>query len=435
MVFYKKFAGLEPPVFDTHTNAFVSPNVFVPLKQDTVSNVKPIVAVGDSVKEGQILARDVNGMCNIHSPISGIIDKCVLIPLCNGKKDTAFSIKLGGSFEYLGKNLKKQTWDFLSPDQLIRLIAEKGVVNTFRKAIPLSAQLLEMKNSGENRNIILRLYDFDPTSYTDSYVVKKFLPEIVEGIATVAKVLEPAAIYCLYDKNSSLSELAMAMQGMYSTIPFRFIPVDITKYPCGEERNIIRIIKAFTKDKLPCDVTRKDLFLDSVTSYAVYNAIILDVPLMTRFVSVTGDALKEQKIFNVRIGTPIYKLVEECGGFIEKPKHIVANGLIAGTMINSLSVPVTKDLKSITILSSRASQKHSTAPCVRCGKCRSVCPEKLQPDVLYNRFINHMLIPNGELLSTLLCSECRLCNVVCPAQLPLFQSIEEIKKTAEKQYE
>ena len=428
MISIKKIANYVAPPFESYVNTFLSHQFTVALSQDDFSEVTPLVSVGDSVKEGQVIARDIDSNCNIHSPVPGIIKDFVESPLPNGKNGKCILIQMEGEFSYLGKIQKKLKWNFLTAEQLIRCIAEKGIINTFSKPVPLAKQL---RDKYEGRNIILRLYDYDPTCYTDTYISKKYLSQILEGISILASVFSPGAIYCLYDKALLLKDVGKDVNTIYSQNLLNFIPVNTTQYPCGGLGEIRQLIKKNMKRQIPYPITKNDLLLDCVTMLSIYEAVVLDEPLMSRFITVSGDALKESKIMKTKIGTPIYKLIEECGGLVETPGKIIINGTICGNAISDMHVPITKYVKSVTFLSEKVFADRRIFPCIHCGNCYRICPVNIKPNLIYEAYMKNPEISSYISEMASICTDCRLCNMNCPSRLPLYQAVEQVKRIGE----
>lgn len=53
--------------------------------------------------------------------------------------------------------------------------------------------------------------------------------------------------------------------------------------------------------------------IDTVVS--IYNAVCETTPLIRRIITVTGDAIREPRNFEVRLGTNYQELIEAAGGF------------------------------------------------------------------------------------------------------------------------
>ena len=65
--------------------------------------------------------------------------------------------------------------------------------------------------------------------------------------------------------------------------------------------------------------------------------------------------------------------------------------------------------------------------CLRCGKCVSVCPMRLQPLYMY-RFTNANRVDELQRLNILDCIECGSCAFTCPGKLPLVERFRKGKQ-------
>ena len=88
-----------------------------------------------------------------------------------------------------------------------------------------------------------------------------------------------------------------------------------TKYPQGGERTLISAAtgRKIYSAKLPADA---GCIVDNIaTVIAIYRAVCKQTPLITRVMTLTGDAFKTPVNVNVRLGISHAELVEEGGGF------------------------------------------------------------------------------------------------------------------------
>lgn len=69
-------------------------------------------------------------------------------------------------------------------------------------------------------------------------------------------------------------------------------------------------------------------------------------------------------------------------------------------------------------------------PCIRCGDCASVCPERLDPQRLLLRLRDGRL---GEAANegALDCTLCGRCEAACPSRIPLVQRYREARQAIE----
>jgi electron transport complex protein RnfC len=132
-------------------------------------------------------------------------------------------------------------------------------------------------------------------------------------------------------------------------------------------------------------------------------------------------------LLRVRIGTTIRSLMEQCGGCDRALGKIIVNGVVTGDCVESLDTIITKDVKSVSFVPKSELSDQERNPCIRCGKCRSICPEGIFPDLIYRHCNGGKKIGREMLSTTALCSGCCLCNSVCPSRLPLCQTIDNLR--------
>jgi electron transport complex protein RnfC len=162
------------------------------------------------------------------------------------------------------------------------------------------------------------------------------------------------------------------------------------------------------------------------TCAAIYRAVRLGVPLTQRIVTISGEAIAEPQNFIVRIGTPFHDLIEVAGGLNDKTERVISGGPMMGFAQKDLSVPVIKATNSILCLLKDRNGAAENPVCLRCGKCVSVCPMRLQPLYLY-RFVNAGRLDELERLHLLDCIECGSCAFTCPGKLPLVETYRKGK--------
>ena len=105
-------------------NAFLPKTVTIPLVQEKNVVCKPVIKIGEEVKEGQIIASSETSV--IHSPVPGTVTDLCSVNCPDGKIEKALVIKMHGSFSYLGKKPAQEEWQSLSPATLERKLEDKG---------------------------------------------------------------------------------------------------------------------------------------------------------------------------------------------------------------------------------------------------------------------------------------------------------------------
>lgn len=415
--------------YKTSQKAFLPKIVNIPLAQESESCYKSIVKTGDIVKEGQVIAQsEIAKGCtsSLHSSVPG---KVLATEACfspNGRQEFAIKIQFGGALSYLGKLHNEKDLSQFSSKDISRSLIQSGVINTFKTSIPenLGLQIDNLNEDKKQHNLVVRLFDEDPYRVTDSLVAKFYFNEIVKGARFVAKAINAKGIVFAIDQKSENKEWSKNPE--YKDIyP---LEMKIQRYPCGTPREIV---SAFTRGPLSkiCnfELSKTDLFTDSSTMYEVYKAVVLGIPCVDRLVHFSGNCLNASCMLEVKLGTNLRDIIPQIGGFVKDPAHIIINGMLCGTSVKSLDIPVTKYVKSVEFLSKKKNSDEQIYSCVNCGNCRFACPVKLSPDILYNHTVNFKLLKETYAASALACIECGLCNTVCPARLPLCQTIKVLK--------
>ena len=169
-----------------------------------------------------------------------------------------------------------------------------------------------------------------------------------------------------------------------------------TKYPQGGEKQLVYAILGLEVPQggLPLDV---GVVVNNVgTAVWVADAIKCGMPLIERVITVTGSCIKEPQNLLVRIGTPLSRVIDACGGFTCAPGKVILGGPMMGISISSLDLPVTKGTSGILVLSKAEVRQWEQSPCIRCGKCVDVCPMKLSP-VEISHFIENAQLEKADL--------------------------------------
>lgn len=410
----------KPSKYDSTLNAFIPAEVIVSLVQDNGKAAVCTVKEGDVVTEGQVIAAGMGlNSSLIHSPVPGIVQGTISKSMPDGRRVPAIKIKMNGEFSLFGKLKKEIAWEDFPITSLKRLIVDAGIVNTFDDPICLGTQISDIKKK-DAINVVLRMFDNDPSTTTDYFIAEKYTKQVIEGSKIIAKAINSSAVVGFYPSKAAFINQIDVDKSLFS-----FIPSDISVYPCGGKTQLIQLSQS--KNSSVPVICSDDLFIDSSTALAVYEAVVLSQPVVDKIIQISGLALANEGMIRARIGTSIRALAAEYGGFAKPPAKVIVNGLLMGTNIVDLDTPITKYVKSIIFMQKKELRNQSVTECVRCGKCRSVCPASLIPDILYSYYKNQRDEEKQYVASAELCSGCGLCNSVCSARLPLCQTIKLLK--------
>ena len=403
-------------------NAFLPKTVTIPLVQEKNVVCKPVIKIGEEVKEGQIIASSETSV--IHSPVPGTVTDLCSVNCPDGKIEKALVVKMHGSFSYLGKKHNKEDWRSLSPATLERKLDEKGIVNIFSctKSVSVTEQIKTFFRK-KSKTIVVRLFDEDTQRITDSLMTQFYFEQITEGAKILAKITEADGIlFVLSNKEIKAHQLQNdEKQKIY------YMGIDIKNYTNGFKHGIINTFNKSMHKNCPLSVTRTDFFVDSYTLYDIYNAVVYDMPVLSRHINFTGNCIPASCFLNVTLGFTLKDVVQQLGGFTKNLEAVIINGKLCGNSVNSLDIPVTKYVKSVEFLSKNYTTDSQVYSCIKCGECRYKCPVNIAPDILYEYALKNTELPQQFKETATLCINCGLCNTVCQARIPLCQVITMIK--------
>ena len=210
----------------------------------------------------------------------------------------------------------------------------------------------------------------------------------------------------------------------YPEIEVRILP---TRYPQGAEKQLVQAITGREVKPGQLPVSAGCAVFNVSTFAAIYRAVRLGRPLTHRIVTVSGEAIAEPQNFIVRIGTSFHDLVEAAGGLNDKTERVICGGPMMGFAQSHLDAPVVKATNSILCLLKDENGAAENPVCLRCGKCVSVCPMRLQPLYMY-RYVNAGRTDELNRLNLTDCMECGCCSFTCPGKLPLVETFRKGKK-------
>lgn len=173
------------------------------------------------------------------------------------------------------------------------------------------------------------------------------------------------------------------------------------------------------------------LMLNVTTVSSIGKFLKTGMPLVSKRLTVAGDAIAHPKNLNVPIGTLIQDVMDYCGTCKEVHK-IIVGGPMMGNAMPDPDYPVTRQNNGLLFFGAEATKPFVTTACIRCGRCVNSCPMGLSPTDIcdaYNRFDAERL---NELMADM-CIGCGTCSYVCPSKRSLTQAAGMAKTYLKKQ--
>lgn len=396
-----------------------------PLSQHIGAPATPIVKKGDQVLVGQIIAQK-NGFisANVASSVSGVVKAIDSRLVPSGFYSDCIIITNDHQYQTIENYNTLNDYHNYSSNQIRELIELAGIVGLGGAGFP-SAVKDSPKDAEAIKYIIINGAECEPYLTSDYRLMLEETDKLIEGIKIQLKLFKNAKAIIAIEDNKPLA--LKHLNEVIKDEPKIEVAALPTKYPQGSERVLIKVLTGQTvvAGMLPADV---GCIVNNVASIiAIYDAVALNIPLIEKIVTVTGDAINQPKNFKVRLGTKYQVLVDACDGFKVHPQKIISGGPMMGTALFNLEIPVSKTSSALVCLSEDEVSKATPTACIHCGRCVDGCPIGLIPQMLY-RYARIGDKENFIKVHGMDCMECGCCTYSCPAKRNMTQSFKRIKK-------
>ncbi len=390
------------------------------LRQHSGSPAIVTVETGQHVKKGQQIASAGPGIsAALHAPTSGTIKQITTAAIAHpsGQKDTCIVLETDGMDEWC--ELQPVNNPFEQPVQeLLKKISDAGVVGLGGAVFPSAVKL---DPASKPDTLIINGVECEPYITCDDMLMRYSADRVISGIELLLYIT--GAKSCLVGIEDNKPEAIDAMRKAVSASPqsdsIEVIAVP-TRFPAGGEKQLIYTLtgREVPSGGLPRDI---GIVCNNVgTAAAIHDAIYKGIPLISRIVTVTGDAVSSPGNYEVLIGTPMQDLLEDAGMDSHDSLDLTLGGPMMGYKINTLNIAVTKGSNCLLARKDRTNTDSEASPCIRCGSCVEVCPAKLLPQQLYWFSRSHSFDKSEE-HHLFDCIECGCCSHVCPSHIPLVE--------------
>jgi electron transport complex protein RnfC len=359
------------------------------------------------------------GSANIHATAPGRVVSMVSWKTAAGINNEALVIRLEGRFEKLGKKEDSFRWESLSSFEIERIIADMGIVEMEGGGTPISDILSAFRSIPEPVSVVVRCVFDDPWLAADYVLCKERFQAVAEGAFIMARASRANRVVFAISRREK--ELAGNFRTVQPPGGLEVATVLVgSRYPQRNRRELELVLRMYEeKEELGLGAL---LILGPATLAAIHDAVKLNKPILYRYVSVGGSAVKNPQVMKVRIGTRIGEIFAECGGFIDKPKRIATGSPLLGWTVVDLDEPIIKTSFAVFSLLEKQVGGGPSRSCIGCGECRRVCPMGLDPEELY-KWAKSAKTPDAAQERAAECHGCCCCEAVCPSRLSLGKII------------
>lgn len=410
--------------------------LLVPLAPCGGAPATPTVATGDTVSPGQriAIANDQAGV-DVFAPLAGRVAGTATVALAAwGGFVESPAIELADLSDPANlvpphcedDNTAKSgfDWQVAGDDDLLARLAE-GQLTTHRLRPQPLMTWLSRARAKKCRWSIVNVMDQEPLVSSDHRLLSEFGPEIMEGLAIMAKLVGSRNKIVAADHRRTSHYESCGTPAEQFGITQIALP---HKYPIGADTILTKVL---TRRETPPGETPLAVgaaVLDAATCLAVCQWVVHHRRLLGRVVTVAGPHTARPGNFWTPFGTPCADLASLTAGpgpsSAAGDPTLIHGGPMAGTVCDARAVvtPATN-----AVLSLEAARMPLPGPCLRCGWCTDHCPARLNVAALNDAF-ELSLVDRARLGGALACVECGVCSYICPARLPLTQRVKQLKR-------
>ena len=396
-----------------------------PMNQHIGAPAKPIVAAGDRVLVGQVIAEAAGFVsAPILSAVSGTVRSVSPRMTPSGDELPAITVENDFEYEAVAGFGEPRDYDRLSKEEIRQIIRDAGIIGMGGAGFPTSVKIT-VKDDSKIDYVIANGAECEPYITCDYRLMLERADDAVLGMKILLRLFENASGVFGIENNKPLG-IARLSEKCAGSERMSVQPL-LKKYPQGGERMLIRAItgRKINSKLLPADAGC--VVVNFATLVAIADAVSRNIPLIRRVVTVTGDAIRVPSNFDVPIGIMAQELIDAAGGFDGDPEKLIFGGPMMGTAVYTADLPITKASSCILALKKDPTAGARPSECIRCGKCLYACPEHLMPIKLKNS-ADARDYAAFEAAHGLECIGCGCCTYVCPAKRRLSQTITMAKK-------
>ena len=412
---------------ETETVVMPAPKiVYLPLAQHIGAPATPIVKKGDKVFVGTLIAEASSFVsANVHSSVSGTVKDIAPV----GSNGTCIAIESDGE---MTPDPELKPFPVNNREDLVSAADKCGLVGLGGAGFPAKVKLA-VKEDVPIDTLIINGAECEPYITSDYREALEEHDDILDGVYLIQKILDIANVIICVESNkkkaiAKLLEIAEDKRDENNSVRLMMLP---TQYPQGAEKVLIYSAtgRKVPLGKLPSDVGCIVLNITSVATLARF--IKTGMPLVSKRVTVDGNAIDEPKNVKVPLGTPIKELLEFVGTAHEDADEIIMGGPMMGVDVADMDSVVEKRNNAITVMKSPTKKPKETA-CIRCGRCVRACPMGLYPAAIAGA-VKKGDIEAIRLQNVNYCMECGSCSFICPAKKELTQSLRLAKAILRKE--
>lgn len=344
------------------------------------------------IKKEQIV-EETDKKIPIYSPISGVVAGGINKKKFNNRQIPTIAIENDYKEELFKKRAGVKNISNLNKDDLIKILSTMGTIDSDNGEELLYKVIEDHTNI---KYLVIKCFDNEPYIENTYFELKNYAEIILETIDDLISILGCNKAILLMKNN--FPDNIIKYNNYLGTYPKITIKLIDDLYPLNNDQIIKKEILKMKNDN-------NNLIIFSLQNILnIYNAVKRKRQITEKYITITGNAIENPCVINVKIGTQITEIIKNIIKIKEKDVTFITNGLLSGYEIDNINgLIVTNDFEGLII-----NKKVYTTPskCINCGKCYNVCPMGLNPkNIDFSK-----------------CIRCGLCSYYCPAKIDLLRN-------------
>jgi Na(+)-translocating NADH:ubiquinone oxidoreductase A subunit len=405
----------------------------LPLFSDCLDFSLLQVEHGESVKKGQVLAKDpVNYSVPLLAPMDGTIN--LEIAERHITLENLSSPEESVSDEADVDDDKRQT--------LLRFGVWSFMTKLDNGRIPDPETVPE--------SLVIPVFRFEPFLPNAELLLKESLDQFIEGLGNIHKTLDDAAIQLILPETESALKAPLHQAAEQSDwLTLYEVP---ETYPFDHPALLAQMLELDPEKVWTMDVQ---------AVLGAQGALDSKRPYVKRTISVSGPMAAQPTHHQVPLGYPISLLVGQASN---TELRIICGGVLTGKVIDSAQLGMDAECVALTILEEMTErevmafaqagfgkqsysrtfasvfkplfkEKFTTAlrgesrPCIFCGFCENVCPAGIIPHLIH-RYLDNDRPEDAYRVGLDKCIECGLCSYVCLSKINHLELLQAGKEQA-----
>ncbi|WP_210371666.1 RnfABCDGE type electron transport complex subunit D [Borreliella garinii] len=348
----------------------------IPLETENSKSIIYIIEK-QKIEENQILSKNSNIELYTYSPISGIVEKIYTANFPDGKKLKSALIKFQG---------KIKTEKTPIEDEITR---EKNLAKLIQLGIPWFNEnsLFQFINKCKKIDKMILLTNGKDvfTNISEALMAEK-LEDILSGFQIIDKIFKFKEIIIISNKDKLKKEFEQLSIFKNRKIKIKSLE---NAYPYTNHEMIMHFLYNNKNAKDDINPLNNILLVNIEDLYNTNLVINNNNPYKEKYIAINGNKKIKSRILKVKIGTSLSQLINE--KIDTKKYEIFLNNPANKIKIETLNIPITRDIYSITIL-----KKKSIYDKIRALFISSFSPLQME-DIIFSYLKNEKINDNSKL--------------------------------------